>query len=52
MDRITKEYFVYLNKITFKKQKVIAICDEDILGKTFREGKLKLEISGEFYIKA
>jgi hypothetical protein len=49
MDRIKKEHFVYLNIITSKKQKVIAICDEDILGKTYREGKLKLEISEEFY---
>jgi len=29
--------------------KILAICDEDILGKTFREGRMKIEIKEEFY---
>ena len=29
--------------------RVLAICDEEILGKTFREGKLKIEVKKEFY---
>ena len=28
---------------------VVAVCDEDLLGKTFEEGKLFLKVSKEFY---
>jgi len=28
---------------------LLAICDKDVHGKTFREGKLKLDLSGSFY---
>lgn len=28
---------------------VLAICDEDLIGKTFEEGELFLEISEDFY---
>lgn len=28
---------------------LLAACDSDILGKTFREGKLRIEVSPEFY---
>ncbi|MBW2997363.1 DUF424 family protein [Candidatus Woesearchaeota archaeon] len=29
--------------------KMIAICDSDILGKTFEEGELQLDLSSRFY---
>jgi len=28
---------------------LVAVCDPNILGKTFREGKLKLEVKADFY---
>ncbi len=28
---------------------VLAVCDHEILGQTFREGNLKLEVKAEFY---
>ncbi len=28
---------------------ILAICDEDILGKSFREGQLRLDVNPEFY---
>lgn len=28
---------------------VVAACDEELLGQTFREGKLKLEVKESFY---
>jgi len=37
-------------KIFRQKQYVlVAACDNDLLGKTFREGKLKLEVDRNFY---
>jgi hypothetical protein len=32
-----------------KSEILVAACDADLLGKTFREGKLKIEVSPEFY---
>lgn len=31
------------------KDVIIAMCDADVLGKTFREGQLKLHVNSEFY---
>ncbi|HUK49516.1 MAG TPA: DUF424 family protein [Terriglobales bacterium] len=31
------------------KYTMVAACDPDLLGSTFREGKLKLEVKQEFY---
>lgn len=28
---------------------LVAVCDSDIVGKTFREGDLKIEVKEEFY---
>ncbi|MET1124430.1 MAG: DUF424 domain-containing protein [Archaeoglobaceae archaeon] len=28
---------------------LVAVCDSDIVGRTFREGDLKIEVSEEFY---
>jgi len=32
-----------------KKCVLVAVCDRDLLGKTFRDGKLKLEVDRKFY---
>ncbi|MBS7656070.1 DUF424 family protein [Candidatus Bathyarchaeota archaeon] len=29
--------------------KIVALCDPELLGKTFREGRLKLEVKEAFY---
>ncbi|MFQ6050357.1 MAG: DUF424 domain-containing protein [Candidatus Hydrothermarchaeota archaeon] len=34
-----------------KGETIVAICDEDILGKKFSEGELKLWVNPEFYGK-
>ena len=36
----TKKYY---------KESILVACDSGLIGKTFREGKLKLEISEKFY---
>lgn len=33
----------------YPKCSLVAICDQELINKTFREGKLKLEIEKEFY---
>lgn len=40
---------VYLQVRRANNEVVVAICDEDIVGKTFREGKLKIEVKKDFY---
>ncbi|MHA1606273.1 MAG: DUF424 domain-containing protein [Candidatus Freyarchaeota archaeon] len=40
---------VYLSERRIGDDVIIAICDEEILGKTFREGDLKLEVKKDFY---
>ena len=42
------------HEICFKTHKqgkdvIIAMCDADVVGKTFREGQLKLQVNSEFY---
>ncbi len=42
------------HEICFKTHKqgsdvIVAMCDADIVGKTFREGQFKLHLSTEFY---
>jgi hypothetical protein len=39
----------YMKKRSVGKDVVVAICDKEILGKNFREGKLRLNISEAFY---
>ena len=34
-----------------KGEVLVAVCDEDIVGKTFREKDLKIEVKEEFYGK-
>lgn len=35
--------------VTPDKRLILAICDDDLLGKTFIEGKKQLELSSNFY---
>jgi len=40
---------VYLKVRRVQKEIVVAVCDEDILGKKFQEGELKLHVKEDFY---
>lgn len=40
---------IYINLIGEGEEKVLAACDEELLGKKFCEGDLKLEVSRDFY---
>jgi len=40
---------VYLRVFTDAKYTLVAVCDFGLLGETFREGKLKLEVKVDFY---
>jgi hypothetical protein len=40
---------VHLRVINDKRGMLVAICDAGLLGETFRQGKLKLEVSSHFY---
>jgi hypothetical protein len=40
---------VYMNVFYRNNLKLVALCDPELLGKTFREGKLKLEVKEAFY---
>src|SRR5437867_7251740 len=42
---------VYLQRYATEKGTLVACCDEEIIGKTFREGKLKLSVEPQFYGK-
>lgn len=47
MCRNVSEVFVKVFKDS--KRTLVAVCDSDLLGETFREGKLKLEVKVDFY---
>lgn len=42
---------IYFNKFDTAKGKVIAMCDEELMGMVFREGKLEIDLKqyGGFY---
>jgi hypothetical protein len=40
---------VFLRVYRNAKYTLVAACDSDLLGETFREGKLKLEVRPDFY---
>ncbi len=40
---------MYVKLHTLKDKKVVAICDEDLIGKKFEEKESRLEISERFY---
>ena len=39
----------YMNIWARGKDVLVAVCDADIIGRTFREGRLKIEIKESFY---
>ena len=40
---------VFLKTFPTEKGLMIACCDEDLIGKTFREGRLRLSLEPSFY---
>jgi hypothetical protein len=40
---------VYLKTYTTEKGSMVACCDEGLIGKTFREGRLRLSLETGFY---
>ena len=40
---------VFLKVFKDPKYTLVAVCDNGLLGETFREGKLKLEVKPDFY---
>ncbi|MGQ9543088.1 MAG: DUF424 domain-containing protein [Candidatus Bathyarchaeia archaeon] len=40
---------VYVKVYVKDRQKLVTVCDRDLIGKTFREGRLKLEVTSRFY---
>jgi len=41
----------YMNIKNFQNESIVAICDSDLMGEIFKEGRLKLEITEKFYGK-
>ena len=40
---------IYVKRNVSQNSEVVAFCDEDLIGKTFKEKNLKLEITERFY---
>jgi len=40
---------VFLRVFNAPDHRLVAVCDAELLGETFREGKLKLEVKAGFY---
>jgi len=40
---------VFLNVFKDPKHILVAVCDRNLLGSTFREGRMKLEVKADFY---
>jgi len=40
---------IYVKTHKTEEREVVAMCDEDVLGKTFEEGEVILEVSERFY---
>lgn len=40
---------VFVKKYCSGKDTLVAVCDKDLIGKTLRNGKIKLEVKKEFY---
>ena len=40
---------VFLNIRRFKNDTMVAVCDSNLIGKTFRDGPLCLDINDKFY---
>ncbi|HIH70020.1 DUF424 domain-containing protein [Methermicoccus shengliensis] len=41
---------MYLKKYVCGKTVLVAACDEELVGRTLRQGKLKLHVSEQFYV--
>lgn len=46
----SSEHLMYLKKHVNSQIQILAVCDEDLLGKTFHEDGKKLEITERFYL--
>lgn len=40
---------IYIKRNNFQGSEVLAVCDENLIGKIFREKGLKLEVAKRFY---
>ena len=40
---------VYLKTYVKGKQTLVAVCDMSLIGRTLREGRIKLEVTSKFY---
>ena len=47
--RVTNLEEVFVKKYCSGKDTLVAVCDKDLIGKTLRNGKIKLEVKKEFY---
>ncbi len=47
--KVTNLEKVFLKKYCSGKDTLVAVCDKDLIGKTLRDGKIKLEVKKEFY---
>ena len=47
--RVTDLEKVFVKKYCCGKDILVAVCDKDLIGKTLRDGKIKLEVKKEFY---
>ena len=47
--RVTDLEKVFVKKYCNGKDTLVAVCDKDLIGKTLRDGKIKLEVKKEFY---
>ena len=45
----TKEKYCYVKVHIKGKEKIVAICDEELLGKVLRDEKVQIEVKVEFY---
>jgi len=48
-EKVPQREQVFIRLYKDVKHTLVAVCDPSILGETFHEGKLKLEVKAEFY---
>lgn len=46
---MTRRFYLKIYREKEKNEVLVAICDEELLGKEFREGNLRLEVSRDFF---
>jgi hypothetical protein len=47
--RVTNLEKVFVKKYCSGKDTLVAVCDKDLIGKTLKDGKIRLEVKKEFY---